>query len=74
MPNANIYNAMDIQDADIFMSHGYKDEAILFKSYEKSIAFVKSKTEKVTTYTGNFGHTITKEVTDNLVSWLKNKI
>ncbi len=74
MPNANIYNAMDIQDADIFMSHGYKDEAILFKSYEKSIAFVKSKTEKVTTYTGNFGHTITKEVTDNLVIWLKNKI
>tara|TARA_B100000953_G_scaffold77152_1_gene62502 strand:+ start:6921 stop:7553 length:633 start_codon:yes stop_codon:yes gene_type:complete len=74
MPNADIYNDMEIQDAEIFMAHGYKDKAILFKSYEKSISFIKSKTEKITTYTGDFGHTITEEVTDSLVSWLKDKI
>ena len=74
MPNANMYNNMDIQNAEIFMSHGYKDEAILFTSYTKSIEFIKSKTEKITTHTGDFGHTITKEVTDSLVNWLKDKI
>ena len=75
MPNADVYKGMDVQgDPQIFMAHGYKDEVILFKSYEKSITFIKSKTKKITTYTGDFGHTITKEVTDNLVDWLKNKI
>ena len=71
MPSAEYHKNFKIAKSDIFIAHGYSDQAISFKDYEKTIDFLSSKTTRITTYTDDFGHTVTKEVNNKILEWLK---
>ena len=58
-------------NSKIFISHGYDDRAISFKSYEKTLNFLNNKSKNITAFSGDFGHTIPKTVLDNLIKWLR---
>ena len=58
-------------NAKIFIAHGYADKAISFESYKKTLNFLKNKSKNITSFSGDFGHTIPKIVLDNLMKWLK---
>ena len=70
MPSANYYKNSVISPGNIFMAHGYSDQAISFKDYEKTYEFLKKRTKKITAYTADFGHTVTKGVNDKIIEWL----
>ncbi len=71
MPSAEYHKNFEIAECNIFIAHGYRDQAISFKDYEKTIDFLSSKTTRITTYTDDFGHTVTKEVNNKILEWLK---
>ena len=56
----------------IFIAHGFLDQAISFADYEKTHDFLSSKTKDIVSYTGDFGHTVTKEVSQEVTEWLSN--
>ncbi|MBK47160.1 MAG: hypothetical protein CMD82_04905 [Gammaproteobacteria bacterium] len=70
MPSADKYEQQEIQDANIFIAHGKEDNVIKFESYIKTLEFLKRKTNKVEKFEGDFGHTITKDVTTQMTNWL----
>ena len=70
MPNADYYKNMKIKVGRIFIAHGFSDQAISFDDYKKTLQFISKKTDKITNYTDDFGHTITKEVNNRLIDWL----
>ena len=72
MPNADYYKNMKIKVGRIFIAHGFSDQAISFDDYKKTLQFISKKTDKITSYTDDFGHTITKEVNNRLIDWLGN--
>ena len=49
-----------------------RDQAINFNDYEKTYKFLSSKTGEIISYTGDFGHTVTKEVSQKVSEWLSN--
>lgn len=73
MPNADHYISNDPQSSKVFISHGKNDNAISYDSFEKSLKFLEGKNIDLTKYTGDFGHTITKQVTNEIIDWL-NKV
>ena len=58
-------------NAKIFIAHGYADKAISFKSYKKTLNFLKNKSKNVVGFSSDFGHTIPKTVLDSLTKWLR---
>tara|TARA_B100000927_G_scaffold291276_1_gene292686 strand:- start:992 stop:1216 length:225 start_codon:yes stop_codon:yes gene_type:complete len=70
MPSADKYEQQEIQDTNIFIAHGKEDNVIKFDSYIKTLEFLKRKTDKVEEFEGDFGHTITKDVTTQMTNWL----
>mgnify|MGYP001352364963 CR=1 FL=1 len=70
MPNSDHYLANDPQSSKVFISHGKNDNAISFDSFTKSMNFLEKKNVQCTKYIGDFGHTITKEVTNELIDWI----
>ena len=70
MPNSDHYLAIDPQSSKVFISHGKNDNAISFDSFTKSMNFLEKKNVQCTKYIGDFGHTITKEVTNELIDWI----
>ena len=70
MPNADYYKNMKIKVGRIFIAHGFSDQAISFDDYKKTLQFISKKTDNITSYTDDFGHTITKEVNNRLIDWL----
>ena len=72
MPSAKFYRDSDIMRSKIFIAHGFSDQAISFDDYEKTYKFLSSKTKEITSYTGDFGHTVTKEVSQKVSEWLSN--
>ena len=57
-------------NAKILIAHGYSDQAISFEDYKKTYKFLTGKTNNIQSYTGDFGHTITKDVYDKIIEWL----
>ena len=72
MPCAKEFMSNDIRCKKIFMSHGTEDNAISFESYERSYEFLNDKQTAIHTCTGDFGHTVTKDVTNELTDWILN--
>jgi predicted esterase len=72
MPSAEFYKDSNIMRSKIFIAHGFSDQAINFNDYEKTHKFLSSKTEEIISYTGDFGHTVTKEVSQKVCEWLSN--
>ena len=72
MPSAEFYRNSDIMSSKIFIAHGFSDQAISFDDYEKTYKFLSSKTKEINSYTGDFGHTVTKEVSQKVTEWLSN--
>ena len=70
MPSADHYKDSDIMNAKILIAHGYSDQAISFEDYKKTYKFLTGKTNNIQSYTGDFGHTITKDVYDKIIEWL----
>ena len=71
MPSAEYHKKFEIAECNIFIAHGYSDQAIIFRDYEKTFKFLSSKTSRITCYTADFGHTVTKEVNNKILEWLK---
>ena len=74
MPNAENYTKSSAKDARIFIAHGKSDNVITFESYEKTIKFLQNKCSHIHKYEGNFGHTITKEVTAEMTDWISKQL
>jgi len=74
MPNAENYHVKRAGDAKIFIAHGTNDNVISFDSYEKTIQFLETKSKDIHKHEGNFGHTITKEVTAEMTDWISKLI
>ena len=74
MPNAKDYASKEIQQSEIFIAHGTEDLTIRFESFEQTKKFLLEKTKLITEYTGDFGHTITKSVTNEMTKWISNKL
>tara|TARA_B100000427_G_scaffold312445_1_gene303899 strand:+ start:933 stop:1565 length:633 start_codon:yes stop_codon:yes gene_type:complete len=72
MPNADNYKNTKIKVGRIFIAHGFSDQAISFDDYKKTLEFISRKTDQITSYTDDFGHTITKEVNNRLIDWLSD--
>lgn len=74
MPNAENYKNKNIETGKIFIAHGTSDNVITFESYEKTISFLVPRCSDITRYVGDFGHTITKEVTAEMTNWISKLI
>ena len=74
MPNAENYKNKNIETGRIFIAHGTYDNVITFESYEKTISFLEPRCSDITRYVGDFGHTITKEVTAEMTNWISKLI
>ena len=74
MPCVKIYTKTNINVKNVFIAHGFEDKAIEYEAYEKSLLFLKEKTNRITTSTGSFGHTVNKQVSDDLVCWFEGII
>ena len=74
MPNAENYRMKRAEDAKIFIAHGTNDNVISFDSYEKTIQFLETKCKDIHKHEGDFGHTITKEVTAEMTDWISKLI
>ncbi len=74
MPNAENYENKMIKDSKIFIAHGTSDNVITFESYEKTISFLMPRCPSIDKYVGDFGHTITKEVTREMTDWIRKLI
>ena len=72
MPNADYYKKTSIKVGRIFIAHGFSDQAISFDDYKKTLRFISEKTNKITSYTDDFGHTITKEVNNRIIDWMSD--
>ncbi len=71
MPCSVNFNKETLNTHRIFIAHGYEDKAISYQDYEKTLAFLESKKVEITKNTGNFGHTITREVSDAFIEWIE---
>ena len=74
MPNIDNYKNKSVVGAKIFIAHGKSDNVITFESYKKTINFLESKCDDIHKYVGDFGHTITKEVTTEMTDWISKII
>ena len=74
MPSAEIFESYELNNENIFIAHGYEDKAISYEDFIKTLAFLNEKSNKIVKNVGNFGHTITNEVTDSLVKWVSENI
>ena len=74
MPNADNYKEKTTEGTKIFIAHGKNDNVITFESYKKTIDFLHSRCTDIHTCTGDFGHTITKEVTKEMTDWISKLI
>jgi predicted esterase len=70
MPSADYYKDSAIMNSRIFIAHGFSDQAISFEDYKKTYEFLCSKTKEIVSYTGDFGHTVTKDVSNKVSEWL----
>ena len=70
MPCAKNFDQDDLDEKKIFIAHGFEDKAISYQDYKKTLNFLETKTATITKYTGNFGHTVTQDVSDKLVEWI----
>ena len=70
MPSAEFYKDSNIMRSKIFIAHGFSDQAISFEDYKKTYEFLCSKTKEIVSYTGDFGHTVTKDVSNKVSEWL----
>tara|TARA_B110000093_G_scaffold81745_1_gene88619 strand:- start:5379 stop:5903 length:525 start_codon:yes stop_codon:yes gene_type:complete len=71
MPSANEFKKASLKNNNIFIAHGYEDKAISYDDFKKTLAFLETKTDKLTKHTGAFGHTITREVSEDFIQWLQ---
>ena len=71
MPCAKNFDQDDLDERKIFIAHGFEDKAISYQDYEKTLSFLETKMATITKYTGNFGHSITQDVSDKLVEWIR---
>jgi phospholipase/carboxylesterase len=71
MPSANEFKEFSLKNNNIFIAHGYEDKAISYDDFKKTLAFLETKTDSLTEYTGDFGHTITHEVSESFIQWLQ---
>ena len=71
MPSANEFKKISLKSNNIFIAHGYEDKAISYDDFKKTLAFLETKTDKLTKHTGAFGHTITREVSEDFIQWLQ---
>ena len=71
MPSANEFKEFPLKNNNIFIAHGYEDKAISYDDFKKTLVFLETKTTRLTQHTGNFGHTITHEVSESFIQWLE---
>ena len=71
MPSANEFKKFSLKSNNIFIAHGYEDKAISYGDFKKTLAFLETKTDRLTKHTGDFGHTITHEVSEGFIQWLQ---
>jgi predicted esterase len=71
MPSANEFKKVSLKNNNIFIAHGYEDKAISYDDFKKTLAFLETKTDELTKHTGDFGHTITREVSEDFIQWLQ---
>ena len=71
MPSANEFKEFSLKNNNIFIAHGYEDKAISYEDFKKTLVFLETKTDRLTKYTSNFGHTITHEVRESFTQWLE---
>ena len=71
MPCAKNFDQDDLDERKIFIAHGFEDKAISYQDYEKTLSFLETKMATITKYTGNFGHSVTQDVSDKLVEWIR---
>ena len=74
MPNADNYKGKTTEGVKVFIAHGKNDNVITFESYEKTINFLHTRCTDIHKCTGDFGHTITKDVTKEMTDWLSELI
>lgn len=56
----------------LFISHGKSDDVIGINAHTNTIATLEHLDFDIKQVVGNFGHTITNEVIDDIVDWIKN--
>ena len=71
MPCAKNFDQDNLDEEKIFLAHGFEDKAISYQDYEKTLSFLEPKMATITKYTGNFGHSVTQDVSDKLVEWIR---
>ncbi len=71
MPCALDFDQENLAGDKVFIAHGFEDKAISYQDYEKTLNFLETKTAMITKHTGEFGHTITQEVSNKLVEWIR---
>ena len=71
MPSANEFKEFPLKSNNIFIAHGYQDKAISYGDFKKTLAFLETKTDALTKHVGDFGHTITHEVSEGFIQWLQ---
>ncbi len=74
MPNVERYSEKKVEANKIFIAHGKSDNVISFETYEKTVYFLESRCNHICKYEGDFGHTITKEVTAEMTDWISKLI
>jgi len=47
------------------------DTSNSYDDFKKTLAFLETKTDGLTKHTGNFGHTITHEISEGFIQWLQ---
>ncbi|MBT3549445.1 MAG: hypothetical protein HOI56_04825 [Gammaproteobacteria bacterium] len=71
MPSANDFESQQLKSHEIFIAHGYEDKAISYQDFQKTLEFLEKKSKRIVKNVGSFGHTITHEVTDDFIEWLR---
>lgn len=70
MPCINEFKDSLIKTKELFIAHGYQDNAIEYSAYEKTLSFLRTKELNIINKEGDFGHTVTKEIINDLECWL----
>ena len=73
VPSSSKINIVDI-NKDIYISHGSNDTTISIDTHKRSIDFLKDNKLSYTEFIDDCGHTISKEIINNLTDWLYKKL
>tara|TARA_B100000035_G_scaffold305371_1_gene306130 strand:+ start:3574 stop:4194 length:621 start_codon:yes stop_codon:yes gene_type:complete len=69
IPSASTINITDV-NKDIYIAHGQKDTTITIETHKRSIDFLEDNKLSYTEYVDDCGHTISKDMINNLTEWM----